>query len=214
MKKLTLAVSLAALSMGGVAYAHGMMGMKGDLTRAEAQQKAAAMFAKMDTNSDGLLNDADRQARMTQRFDAMDTDKNGAISRDEFMAGHSGMGGKEGHDHKEGAAAKPGGMKMGDGGMGGHGGGMKMGEDGAGGHGGMMRGHGGMHGHRDMLMKMADKNNDGAVSATEFTEAHLAMFDKSDTNKDGTLTSAERKAAMEKMKSEMSAAKPAAPATK
>ena len=187
MKKLTLAVSLAALSIGGVAYAHGMMG-GGDITRAEAQQKASAMFARMDANGDGLLNDADREARLAKRFDAMDTDKNGAISREEFTAGH---------DRKGRGAGKPDGMKMGEGHKGGH-------------HGGM--GHGMGHGMGGMLKGLADKNNDGAVSAAEFTEAHLAMFDKGDANRDGTLTAAERKAAMEKFHAEMKAAKPAAPA--
>lgn len=196
MKKLTLAVSLAALTAGGGAYAHGMMGIEGDITRAQAQEKAAEMFDRMDANKDGLLNDADRDARMGQMFDALDADKNGAISREEFMAAHSGMHGhgdmKMGGDEHAGHEMKMDGMK----------GSMKpMG----GGHGGMH----GMHGMRDMMLKMADKNNDGAISATEFTEAHLAMFDKADANKDGTLTEAERKAAMEKMRAEMQAPQPA-----
>ena len=93
MKKLTFAVSLVALTVGAGAFAHGMkdMGMK-DITRAEAQAKCAEMFARMDANKDGLLNDADRDARMGQMFDTLDTDKNGSISREEFNAAHSGMG--------------------------------------------------------------------------------------------------------------------------
>lgn len=178
MKKLTLAVSLAALTVGSAAYAHNHMGMKGDITRAQAQEKAAAMFASMDVNSDGLANDADRDARLAQHFDRMDSDKNGAISREEFTAGHAAMHGMGGGDRK--------GHHMG------HRDGMKMG-----GH------HGRMGGQRGHMMKMADKNGDGAISAAEFTEAHLAMFDKADANGDGTVTAAERKAAMEKMRETM-----------
>lgn len=201
MHKFTLTLSLAALALGGSAYAHGMKGMGDkDITRAEAQTKSAEMFGRMDVNKDGLINDADRSARMVQMFDALDTDKNGSISREEFNAAHSNMHGKVEGGHMGMSMAKPGDMKMGESRMG------HMGDA----HHGMGR----MGGHHEMMMKMADKNGDGAVSAAEFTEAHLAMFDKADANKDGTVTAVERKAAMEKMKSEMGAAKPAAPATK
>ena len=194
MKTFNLAVSLVALAVGGGAYAGGMMGDK-DITRAEAQQMASTMFAKMDANNDGLLNDADRDARMGQMFDSLDTDKNGSISREEFLAAHSGPHGMhdKGMDDHDG-------MKMG----GDHKGGMEGGHHG-------MGGMGRMGGHHEMMMNMADKNKDGAISATEFTEAHLAMFDKADANHDGTLTAAERKTAMEQMHAQMKAA-PAAPA--
>jgi Ca2+-binding EF-hand superfamily protein len=179
MKKLTLAVSLAALAIGGAAYAHNHMAMGDkDITRAEAQAKCAEMFARMDANKDGLLNDADRDARMGQMFDALDTDKNGSISREEFNAAHSGMSGMRHH------MGRPDGMTMGH---------------------GSMKGHHGRGGMKMQMMKMADKNGDGSVSSAEFTEAHLAMFDKADANKDGTLTSAERKAGMEAMKAQMQA---------
>lgn len=210
MHKFILTVSLAALALGGTAYAHGMKGMGDkDITRAEAQAKCAEMFARMDVNKDGLLNDADQTARMGQMFDSLDTDKNGSISREEFNAAHAGMG--MGHDggmgHMDMPMGKPDGMKMGEGAMeGGHG---QMGGMGA--MGGMSHGD---HPRGDMMMKMADKNGDGSVSAAEFTEAHLAMFDKADTNKDGTLTAAERKAAMAKMMSGMDMPKPVAPPTK
>lgn len=196
MRKITMTASVAALLVGTAAFAHGMMGMgDGDITRAEAQQKAAAMFARMDANGDGLLNDADRTARLEQRFQAMDADHNGSISHDEFMAGHADRhhgDGPMGHDMKMGYDMKMGGdMKMDGHGMG------PMGRMG--------------HGHRGMLMKMADKNGDGSVSAAEFSEAHLAMFDKADTNHDGTLTAAERHAAMESMMGQMGHHGPDAP---
>lgn len=178
MKKLSLKFSLAAVSfsalvLGGAAYAHnhGRMG-DADITRAQAQEKSATMFAKMDANGDGLINQADSDARLASHFDAMDADKNGSISREEFAAGHAAM--REGRGTGEGQR------------MGRHGG-MKMG------------------GHRQKMMQMADKDGDGSVSAAEFTEAHLAMFDKADANNDGTVTAAERKAAMMAMHSEWKA---------
>ena len=69
MKKLTIGLSVAALAIAGTAYA-GQHGMRGDgngdgvVTRVEAQAKSAEMFARMDANSDGKIDAADREARM------------------------------------------------------------------------------------------------------------------------------------------------------
>lgn len=131
MKMITKAVSIAAvaLALGGVAHAAqeqrgwGGPDANATVTRADAQAKAEAMFAKMDANSDGKVDQADMAARTGQRFDAMDTDRNGALSRDEFMNGHQTMHGGAGHDgHKMGKregrrgerGAKAGMMRMAD----------------------------------------------------------------------------------------------------
>jgi Ca2+-binding EF-hand superfamily protein len=68
--------------------------------------------------------------------------------------------------------------------MGGH----RMGK---GGHGGAMMG---------MLGKMADTNNDGAITQAEFTAAALKHFDTIDADHNGTVTAAERQAARADMK--------------
>src|SRR3546814_20375997 len=59
-----------------------------------------------------------------------------------------------------------------------------------------MRGHhgkrGGQHGMR--MMGKADTDGDKAISQAEFQTAALARFDAADANKDGQVTSEERKA--------------------
>ena len=136
----------------------------------------AERFAKADSNGDGVLNEADKAARMGQMFDKIDTDKNGSISRAEFVAAHSAMGGEHGGmdtggDHKMGKHGP---------GMGGHR--MAMGSGGPG-----------------MMLRMADANNDGAVTRDEAMAAALKHFDKMDANKDGQVTKVERQAAMKAM---------------
>jgi hypothetical protein len=92
MKKTTLALSLATLALAGTALAseHAGHGDKGDktVTRAEAADHAAKMFARFDFNKDGKLDAADRAAHAGERFDKADANKDGAISREEFNAAH------------------------------------------------------------------------------------------------------------------------------
>ena len=183
MKKFALGLSLAALSIGGVAYAahHDGPDADGDrtVTRAELQTHAAEIFAKMDVNKDGRIDQADRSAHeialRNEHFTKLDTNKDGSISRAEFDAAHSG-----GPD-------------------GGHGmGGMGMG-------GAMMGGSAHGKGHRGgmKMMQMADANNDQAISREEFSAAHLKHFEMSDANKDGKVTPDERRAARAKMREQM-----------
>ncbi|MEP7222884.1 MAG: EF-hand domain-containing protein [Novosphingobium sp.] len=179
MKQITLALTAAALAVGGTALyaegpgaegkgmARGMMDPMGDktVTRAEAVAKAGEMFDRMDANHDGKIDKADREARQSAHFDKMDADHNGAISRDEFKTSHSMMA--------------PGQAR----GMGG--GGMR--------HPGAMM----------AMFRMADTNKDNALSREEFTAATLRHFDMADANHDGKLTPDERKAAMAKMREHM-----------
>lgn len=214
-KKLTLGLSVAALSISGIAYAQGFAGkpgMDGDgngvITRAEAQSAATTMFAKLDTNNDGKLDKSDRDARRTEMrgkmFEKLDADNNGSISKTEFMADR----GPEGDG--------PGGMdEPGDtDGPGMHGpdkdGPRKNGEDRHHGKRGM-RGH---HGGDMMMARMADTNKDGAISQAEFSAAAMKHFDMMDANHDGQITKEERQAAREKMKAEWQAKKADKPAAK
>jgi Ca2+-binding EF-hand superfamily protein len=106
MNKFTLGLSLAALSIGGVVYAVDHEGPDADgdraVTRAEAQAHSAEMFAMMDVNKDGRLDQADRVAHESamrdEHFSKLDTNKDGSISRAEFDAGHS--GGADGDRHQ------------------------------------------------------------------------------------------------------------------
>lgn len=174
MNKTILGIALLTTGLAGVAVAQPqgpgpMADPFGDktVTKAEMQAHASEMFAKMDSNKDGKLDQADRAAHKAQMharmFDMIDANKDGNISRAEFDAAHQKMGGGDG-------------MK----GMRGQHDGMGMGQ-------GMGKG-------AKMMMRMADTNKDGAVSRDEFLASHAMMFDHADTNKDGKLTPEERKA--------------------
>ena len=53
---------------------------------------------------------------------------------------------------------------------------------------------GGHRGGGKMMMRGADANNDGNITAAEFQAASLARFERADANNDGTVTPAERQA--------------------
>lgn len=205
----TLGLSVAALSLGGIAYAQQASAPKstmdgdgdGVVTRAEAQQKAADLFAKLDVNKDGKIDQSDRAARREdmrgKMFERLDADKDGSISRTEFMAGKGRSGDRPpapGDDAPPRMAA-PGGDDM---------------------HGmpdmhGDMHGMGGMHRMRGdrggMMLRMADANRDGVVTRDEFTAAAMKHFDMADADHDGKLTKEERQAAHAKMKAQWMAKK-------
>jgi hypothetical protein len=96
MRKLTLALSTAALVISGAAIAQTApapaakaRAPMADMTRAQVQARAEARFARMDANQDGTIDQADRQARHAGMFERMDADGNGSISRAEFDAMHA-----------------------------------------------------------------------------------------------------------------------------
>lgn len=82
---LSLAVPAAVAAQAPAAERPARLGQQ-DLTRADAQARASAAFARMDANKDGALDQADRTARQSAMFDRLDTDRDGAISRAEFAA--------------------------------------------------------------------------------------------------------------------------------
>ncbi|PEQ14156.1 hypothetical protein B2G71_00635 [Novosphingobium sp. PC22D] len=184
MKILTIGAAAIALATAGTAMAaqdnaRPAPGRDRTVTQAEAVAQADAMFTRMDVNKDGKLDQSDRAAAMQQRkekmFAGLDSDGNGSISREEFMSqDHSGRHGK--------------GMKRGDGPS------AKMMGQGRGLRGGMGR-HGGM-----MMGKMADADNDGAVTKAEFDAAVAKHFAMMDGNGDGKVTPEERKAARDAMR--------------
>ena len=108
MRKLTLALSTAALVLSGAAVAQTpaapARAAKPDMTRAQAQAKAEAAFARMDADKNGTVDQADRAARRAGMFDRIDTDRSGSISRAEFDAMHAkrAEGGKAHAGHRMG----------------------------------------------------------------------------------------------------------------
>jgi Ca2+-binding EF-hand superfamily protein len=198
-KKTLLIAGIAALVTTPL-IAQGMRGHEGHgrmapepMTRTDVEARAKARFAQMDANKDGAVTQAEIADTRTEHmskmqgemFTKMDADKNGSISRAEFDAHHQNM-------TSGGMAPPP---------MAGHGG-MKrkhMGH-GEGGKGRMGR-------MEDRLFGMADANKDGIVTEAEATQAALARFDKVDTDKDGSINDAERKAAREMMRAEWKAKK-------
>ena len=235
MKKLMLGLSAATVSLGGIAYAQQNPPARpamdansdGVITKAEAQKAAGDMFAKLDVNKDGKIDQADRDARRTQRrseiFAKLDTNKDGKISKEEFLAakGPDGMGPRgPGMPNGDGPPPPPPADGMGQPGPGGPGGpGMcGPGRGGPGMHGrdGMRgpdgkRGPGGMRGPgRGMMMgKMADANNDGVITKAEFMANAMKRFNDMDANKDGKVTQEERQAARQKMRDQWKAERPA-----
>lgn len=187
-KVLLAAVCGAALAIPALAMAgHEMHGaMSGPMTRSAIEAKVKEHFAKVDANGDGYIVKEEAEAahekmmgEMRDRhFKMMDTNGDGSISRAEFDARHSGPMGM-GHGEHKGEAM--GGMMKHEG----HPPRMAM----------MMRHGGDMFGH-------ADADKDGRVSLAEALAVPMAHFDKVDTNKDGTISPEERKAAHEKMRAE------------
>ena len=177
-----IATPLIAQTMPAPAAPHMMMG-GGMHDRTQLRTEVAAhvqkMFAMMDANHDGVIDQAELAARGGKwggkggaaheghkpmdrgaKFDKIDSNKDGSISRDEFASHHEGMGKMGGHH-----------------GVGGHQGGM------------MAR-----------MFGMADANHDGKVTLAEATAMALQHFDKMDANHDGKVTPQERQAARSQMK--------------
>ncbi|MEJ5977181.1 EF-hand domain-containing protein [Novosphingobium sp. PS1R-30] len=178
-RKIALGISLTATALAGAAYAEQSARQDrrdAPVTRAEAQAKAQEHFARMDVNKDGKVDQADRAARRAAMFDRIDTDKNGQISRAEFDGAH-----QRGPQ----AAGAPGER----------GPGMR-------GHGGPGRGHWGHRGsgRAGGFGPGADADKNGAVTQAEFTQAALTRFDRTDANKDGTVTKEERQAARQALR--------------
>lgn len=177
MKKVIAVSALGAIALaGGIAVAQtGEVRAPGaPTTRADATARADARFDRLDADKDGKLTGQDRAARAKERADrmfaALDTDKNGQLSRAEFdSAREKRMERREARGERRGARGEHGERGMG-----------RMAHRGFG---------------RDGMRGKLDADGDGVVTRTEFRTPALAMFDRTDTNKDGTVTAEERQAA-------------------
>ena len=197
MRKFILIGATSAIVLAAAAYALPMskpskMDLNGNgvVTKIEAMTAADGMFTKMDANNDGTINVADRAAKVKLRFQAMDADKNGSITEAEMIAAQD--------ERRDDRAER----RAGRGPDGHHGGRHGRGDKG---------GHHGMGGHGMGLMKAADLNKDMSVTKAEFRAAAEARFAKSDTNKDGSLSSSEVEAAWTAMRALRASAPVAGP---
>ena len=184
MKKTVLAIAGIGLLAGTAALAQPGERASIPMTRADVAQKSAERFQKMDLNGDGVLDLADQELRREQRIARLDTDGNGAISkaerdaareaRKERRAERMAERGVEG-ERREGKRKMRGGKR---------------------GHfrGGMMGGG---------KMARADANGDGRLTLQEMQAHALERFDRIDTDKNGTVTAEERKAAHDARREKM-----------
>ena len=181
----TIPISLAILATtatlaGGAALAQDRGPERAPQTRAEAEQRAATMFDRLDVNGDGQLSAADREAAERKRFDEADTDGNGQLSFAEVTAQrekHQQARAERREQRPQRMAARGDGETRGAG----HRAGMRM-----------MHGEGGPG---RPMPEQADTDSNGTISRAEFTATALARFDAADSNKDGTISAEERRAA-------------------
>lgn len=173
------------------------------MTRDEAVKHVRDLFAKLDTNRDGVVTreevDALRQKMMgamgmagdgekrlgehgimmgdrNQIFDRLDTNHDGSISRQEFASAAPQVRQERVMIVRNGPEGAP----------------PMTGEPGT--EGMKMRMHGGGmgRGFEGNLFDMADTNRDGRLTLQEAEAAALAHFDKADLNHDGKITPDER----------------------
>ena len=182
MRRITISLLAGAVALTGSTAAFAQQERRGppqDLTRDAVEQRTAQLFKRLDVNGDGKMDAADRAAREKAVFDRIDADHNGEISYAEFTAMREQRGTK---GERRGMR----GNRDGDG--------PRMG----------MRGKRGGHGMNSRgMLRQADANHDGAITLAELQTAALTRFDAVDSNKDGTISPAERKAQRDKMRDNM-----------
>jgi hypothetical protein len=118
-----LSILLALVGVPAIASAHG--NDKDKDNGRDGGDRRAEMMKQFDANGDGKLDDGERQAMRAQRLDEMfarlDTNKDGVISKVELGAGmkamrgghHGWKHGKRGKDGKDGKSARRGGRGRG-----------------------------------------------------------------------------------------------------
>jgi hypothetical protein len=171
MTKITLALAsaatLALAASAAYAQAPARPDNGADLTRAQVQTSTAEMFTKLDANKDGTFDAADRTLLEAQR-----TQQQAERQHARFEQLDTDKNGSLSRaefdaalDHARDRVAGRGDGKRGPGGKGGPGG-----------------------------PGMGKLDGDKPITQAEFTAAALARFDRADTNRDGTVTAAERQA--------------------
>ncbi|MES2136480.1 MAG: hypothetical protein V4502_05405 [Pseudomonadota bacterium] len=222
MKKFLLGVAAAALAAGGVAMAqtapHAGKGMMRTEARSEVAGHVQKMFAKLDTNRDGVITKAEadavqaqRAAKVEQRAQRFDPDKifaridanhDGKITVAEEQAAHNArVQAKGGQPAKANATAFGGLFARADANKDGV---VTRAEfDAMGAQLKTRMEKVGMHrGFAGNMFTTADSNKDGKVTLAEAQAVALAHFDRADLNHDGKLTPEERKQARQQMRAQ------------
>lgn len=195
MKKFVLigAAAAALIATPSIAQqARGGFDRGAGITRAEVQTRVRDMFARVDTNRDGYLTQAEAQASRTanrgqrrearqdrreQLFARLDANRDGEISRAEFFASpkraERGQGAERGE--ARGLRSERRAERRAD----------RLERRGQ--RGGMFARLG------ERRFDRVDANNDGRISLAEATQLRLQAFDRADVNRDGRVTSEERR---------------------
>ncbi|MES2288621.1 MAG: calcium-binding protein [Pseudomonadota bacterium] len=196
-------IGVISASMGVALPAVAQMAQTPPETRSGVEARVKERLGKLDANKDGTVSpeemrafaDARMKEHADERFAAMDTNKDGAISRAEFdayRAKEHNMDERivriERHEGPDGAMMPPPGKPDG--------------------HKRIERMRIMMHGQDGMVM--AQGEGKGIVIADAVKRA-LERFDATDTNKDGTISPEERKAAREAFRVKMRTMMPLAP---
>ena len=180
MKKTLIAASLSALTLiaAGGAMAQpdaARPDRKADVQRTELVARLDARFAKLDTNGDGNFTADERKALRDARI-AERFKRLDADGNGAITLAEM----QAAHDKRTDRAKQGDGERK-----------MRHGKH---------RHHGfGFHGR---MVGKVDANNDGVITKVEFQAPALARFDKMDTDRNGVLTAAERKAAWEAMRAQ------------
>jgi len=187
MKTFTLVLASAATLalMGGAAYAQApdRPGRGADITRVQVEQRTTAAFERMDANEDGVLDAADREARKAQRSEWRAKRQEARFAR--LDADKDGAISKAEFDAPRERVAKDGKHA-----------GKRFGH----------RGHRmGGFGGRGMFKAGGDQS----MTHAQFTATALERFDRTDANKDGTVTVDERREAFKAFREQRQAARAA-----
>ena len=173
---------IAALVVAGSALAQGQGQGKG---KGKGQQHGQNL-KQADTNNDGKVSfdewKAARPNGTQERFNTLDTNKDGFLTKEDRQGGPKGPQGPQGPQAQSGQQGKPG--PKGEGAQAQSG---KQGKPGPKGDGGQ---------NRAAALKKADTNNDGKVTFEEWKvvrpKCTQERFNAMDTDKDGSLTKADR----------------------
>lgn len=193
MKKIVLlGAAAAALAATPTLAQQGQGGAErgAGVTRAQVETRIRDMFARVDTNRDGFVTQAEAQAvrgaaraerrgdradRRQDRFAHLDANRDGSISRDEFFA-RAERGDRAERGERRGQRAERRAERRED----------RLERRNQ--RGGLMARLGGKRFER------IDADKDGRISLAEATAQRLRAFDRADANRDGRLTREERQA--------------------
>lgn len=185
MKKIILVTAAAAALIATPTLAQMQRGDGAGTTRAQVETQVRTAFARVDTNRDGFIDQAESEAvrgaaratrgegredRREAAFERLDANNDGAITRAEFMnRAQSGDRAERRASRTERRADR-----------------RELRQE--------RRGGGGFARLAGRRFERVDANKDGRISLAEATLMRLQRFDRIDANRDGRITREERQA--------------------